>query len=74
MKKVSKAPMKGESKGDKEEKLNKDLKEMDLGMEVEEEHDDLTGGDEKKKKMIVMAHLKEDKNYYSKLKEMEEED
>jgi hypothetical protein len=72
----------GESKGDKEEKLNKDLREADMeeedeekiGMEIEKEHDDLTGGDKKKIKMIVDAHLKEDKKYYSKLKEMEEED
>jgi hypothetical protein len=86
VKKQSKAPMKGESKGDKEEKLNKDLMEADMekeepeedqakmGMEIEKEHDDLTGGDKKKTKMIVDAHLKEDKKYYSKLKEMEEED
>jgi hypothetical protein len=75
------------TKADKEEKLNKDLKEADLekedekeedqiklGMEIEKEHDDLTGGDKKKIRMIVDAHLKEDKKYYSKLKEMEEED
>ncbi len=69
-------------KADKEEKLNKDLKEAELenekpedqvklGMEIEKEHDDLTGGDKKKTKMIVDAHLKEDKKYYSKLKKME---
>jgi hypothetical protein len=60
------------SKADKQEKLHKDLMEMDMGMEVEKEHDDLTGGDKKKKKMIVDAHLKEDKKYYTKLKKMEE--
>ncbi len=64
--------MKEPSKADKQEKLHNDLMEMDLGMEVEKEHDDLTGGDKKKKKMIVDAHLKEDKKYYSKLKKMEE--
>jgi len=60
------------TKADKEEKLNKDLRELNMGMEVEKEHDDLTGGDKKKTKMIVDAHLKEDKKYYSKLKKMEE--
>ena len=59
------------SKADKQEKLHKDLMEMDMGMEVEKEHDDLTGGDKKKTKMIVDAHLKEDKNYYTKLKKVE---
>jgi hypothetical protein len=62
-----------QSKADKQEKLHNDLMEMDMGMEVEKEHDDVTGGDPKKKKMIVDAHLKEDKKYYSKLKKMEED-
>jgi hypothetical protein len=73
-----------QTKGDKEEKLNKDLKEADmekeekpdqvkLGMEVEKEHADLTGGDAKKTRMIVDAHLKEIPDYYSRLKEMEAE-
>jgi hypothetical protein len=75
------------SKGDKEEKLNKDLKEADLekedddkeedqvklGMEIEKEHNDLTNGDPRLVKMIVMAHLKEIPDYYSRLKEMEED-
>jgi len=74
------------TKADKEEKLKKDLMDAEvenedeeedqvkLGMDIEKEHDDLTGGDPKKTRMIVDAHLKEDKKYYSKLKEMEEED
>jgi len=72
------------SKGDKEENLNKNLKEADLekeekpdqvkmGMEVEKEHNDLTSGDPKLVKMIVMAHLKEIPDYYTRLKEMEED-
>jgi len=68
------------TKSDKQEKLHKDLMEADLedevdqvklGMEVEKEHKDLTGGDKKKTRMIVDAHLKEDKEYYSHLQKME---
>jgi hypothetical protein len=68
------------TKSDKQEKLHKDLMEADLedevdqvklGMEVEQEHKDLTGGDKKKTRMIVDAHLKEDEEYYTHMKKME---
>lgn len=55
----------------KEECREKNIK---IGMEMEKEHNDLTGGDEKKIRMIVDAHMKEDPKYYEKLKKMEEED
>jgi hypothetical protein len=37
-------------------------------MIVEQEHKDITHGDEKMTRKIVMAHLNEDKYYYTKLK------
>ena len=37
------------------------------GFEVEREHDDVTGGDPEKVAKIVMAHLKEVPDYYTKL-------
>jgi hypothetical protein len=45
--------------------------EFERGMIVEKEHKDLIGNDKKKRAMIVNAHLKEDKNYYSLLEKME---
>lgn len=44
-----------------------DFSEFAAGMKEELEHKDVTGGDLGKTGQIVMAHLKEDKNYYSKL-------
>lgn len=48
-----------------------DIDEFNLGMEQEAEHKDVTGGDPVKTAKIVMAHLKEDRHYYSKLEQME---
>ena len=44
------------------------LKEFTMGMNDEQEHDDVTYGDPIMVGKIVLAHLKEDKNYYSDLK------
>lgn len=54
------------------DELGVDWKEVDLdefcdGMFEEEEHKDITHGDPKKTAKIVLAHLKEDPKYYSKL-------
>lgn len=54
------------------DKLGVDWKVVDLdefcdGMFEEEEHKDITGGDPMKTAKIVLAHLKEDRHYYSKL-------
>ena len=49
-----------------------EVDQVKLGMEIEQEHKDLTGRDKKKTRMIVDAHLKEDAKYYSHLKKMEE--
>lgn len=43
------------------------FEEFAQGMKEEMEHDDITGGDLGLTGKIVMAHLKEDANYYSKL-------
>jgi hypothetical protein len=57
--------------------LGVDWKEVDFdefcgGMFVEEdEHKDVTGGDPKKTALIVLAHLKEDPHYYTKLAKIE---
>ena len=42
--------------------------EFNKGMKVEQEHKDITKGKKGITKKIVMAHLKEHKDYYSKLK------
>ena len=42
--------------------------EFKKGMKVEQEHKDITKGKKSITKKIVMAHLKEHKDYYSKLK------
>ena len=55
----------------KDGKLKICPKEMKKGMEVEKEHNDITKGDKEMIHKIVMAHLKEDKHYYSKLEKME---
>jgi len=47
------------------------MTEFSKGMEVEKEHKDLIGNDKKKRAMIVNAHLREGKNYYSILEKME---
>lgn len=41
------------------------------GMDVELEHQDVTGGDPVLTGMIALAHLKEDPRYYEKLARME---
>jgi len=55
------------------DELGVDWKQVDLdefcdGMFDEEEHKDVTGGDPKKTAEIVLAHLKEHRHYYSRLK------
>jgi hypothetical protein len=52
-------------------KLYIDPKQMAMGMKVEQEHDDVTHGDPAITKKIVMAHLKECPEYYTKLKKIE---
>lgn len=47
------------------------MNEFKKGMEVEKEHRDLIGNDKVKRAMIVRAHLREGKNYYSLLAKME---
>lgn len=44
------------------------LEEFRVGLGVEMEHADVTGGDPLKTGRIVLAHLKEDREYYAKLK------
>lgn len=70
LKKVAKMVNKDDD--DKEEK-EFDENQVKLGMDIEKEHDDLTGGDKRKTRMIVDAHLKEDKKYYTHLQEMEDD-
>ncbi len=41
--------------------------EFKVGMKEELEHSDVTGGDKETTKKIVLAHLKEDPHYYTKL-------
>ena len=48
------------------------MTEFDKGMEVEKEHKDLIGNDKKKRAMIVNAHLKENKKYYTLLERIED--
>ena len=56
------------------DKLVKDLKnkygekEVETGLEVEKEHDDITKGDELETAKIAAAHLKEKPDYYKRLK------
>ncbi len=57
------------------DKLGVDWKEVDLdefcdGMFDEEEHKDVTGGDPVKTAKIVLAHLKEYPDYYTRLKKV----
>jgi len=47
------------------------LKEKKLGMSVEKEHNDVTHGDPKIIEKIVMSHLKENPNYYTRLEKLE---
>lgn len=56
--------------------LGVDWKDVDFdqfhqGMHVEQEHADVTGGDLTKTAKIALAHLKEKRDYYTRLKEME---
>lgn len=58
-------------------KIPKQLKKFDkkqakIGMEVEKEHQDVTHGDQTLTAKIAASHLKEDPEYYTKLKKMEE--
>ena len=46
-----------------------DMEELSIGLEEELEHSDVTGGELKPTFQIVVAHLKEDPKYYSKLEE-----
>lgn len=46
--------------------------QVQMGMKEEKEHDDVTHGDRKLTRKIVNAHLKEDPEYYTHLKEMEQ--
>lgn len=48
-----------------------DLKEVEKGYTVEQEHADVTHGDEVETMKIVMAHLTEVSDYYTKLEEVE---
>jgi hypothetical protein len=45
-----------------------DMDEFRHGMKAEQEHQDITGGDRVMTAKIVLAHLKEDPRYYTKLK------
>lgn len=45
-----------------------DLDEFAMGLQVEREHDDVTGGDMKQVAKIALAHLREVPDYYTKLK------
>jgi hypothetical protein len=46
-----------------------DIDEFEQGMNVETEHNDVTGGDLKKIAMIAAAHLREVPDYYTLLKQ-----
>ena len=48
-----------------------DPKQFKMGMVAEREHRDITKGDPIKTAKIVLAHLKEKKNYYTLLKKVE---
>jgi len=48
-----------------------DFKQFKAGMVIEKEHSDVTKGDPVKTAKIVVAHLKEVPNYYTKLKKVE---
>lgn len=52
--------------------LNVPLSEVEMGMKEELEHKDVTQGDPVETAKIVAAHLKEDKEYYTKLKRVME--
>ncbi len=47
------------------------MKQFAMGMKVEHEHKDLTKGDPLKTAKIVLAHLKELPDYYTRLQKME---
>ena len=49
-------------------------KEVGMGMDVEEEHEDVTHGDKLKTAKIAAAHLKEIPDYYDRLKKYVEKD
>lgn len=80
MKKTKKSEVKHERTESSLEKLfEKVTKDSDkysfaqfkMGMRTELEHKDVTKGDPLKTAKIVMAHLKEVPNYYTKLKKVE---
>ena len=72
---LSKTPTKAQAKqiGDKlKVDWNKvKLEQFQKGLKVEQEHSDITRGDPVKTGKIVLAHLKEMKNYYTKLAKIE---
>jgi len=51
---------------------NIDMREFTRGLNIEREHDDVTNGDWKIIAKIVIAHLKEIPDYYTRLAKMEE--
>jgi hypothetical protein len=48
-----------------------DPKQVQMGMQVEREHDDVTGGNKRLIRKIVNAHLRELPDYYTRLAKME---
>ena len=46
-------------------KYKGDFREFLFGLNVELEHSDITGGDLEQTAKILLAHLKENKHYYS---------
>ena len=59
------------------DKLNVDWKKINYdqfcdGMEIEQEHKDITKGDRIMTARIVLSHLKEIPDYYTRLERMEE--
>lgn len=48
-----------------------DVEQFRMGLDVEMEHQDVTGGDPETTGKIALAHLKEMSDYYTKLKKME---
>jgi len=64
----------GEDLGIDWDKSKFTLKQLLQGMKVELEHKDVTQGDPKTTAKIALAHLKEDADYYTKLKQVESGD
>jgi hypothetical protein len=49
-----------------------DYRQFCMGMKVEQEHKDITHGDPEMTAKIVLAHLKEIPDYYTRLEDMED--